>query len=133
MPGLTIRLGISALSCASLRASFNHDFLYCRHDGERGAVVSLGRWKTGTARKLSNGGYSENKYVASFVGFAPASNPRVIVAVMVDEPKGLYYGGQVAAPVFANIVSSAMRMLNVQPDAPNRPVVVVPAVAESPL
>jgi cell division protein FtsI (penicillin-binding protein 3) len=89
--------------------------------------------KTGTARKQSNGGYTENKYVASFVGFAPASNPRVIVAVMVDEPKGLYYGGQVAAPVFANIVSSTMRVLNVQPDAPNRPVVQVPAVMEGPL
>ncbi len=87
--------------------------------------------KTGTARKLSNGGYAEHKYVASFVGFAPASNPKVIVAVMVDEPGGkFFYGGQVAAPAFANIVSSSMRMLNVQPDAPNRPVVVVPAVAE---
>jgi cell division protein FtsI (penicillin-binding protein 3) len=89
--------------------------------------------KTGTARKQSNGGYADNKYIASFVGFAPASNPRVIVAVMVDEPKGLYYGGQVAAPVFANIVSSTMRVLNVQPDAPNRPVVQVPAVMEGPL
>jgi cell division protein FtsI (penicillin-binding protein 3) len=87
--------------------------------------------KTGTARKLSNGSYAEHKYVASFVGFAPVSNPRVIVAVMVDEPGGkFFYGGQVAAPAFANIVSSSMRVLNVQPDAPNRPVVVVPAVAE---
>jgi cell division protein FtsI (penicillin-binding protein 3) len=87
--------------------------------------------KTGTARKLTNGGYAEQKYVSSFVGFAPASNPRVIVAIMVDEPGGkFFYGGQVAAPAFANMVSSSMRVLNVQPDAPNRPVVVVPAVAE---
>ncbi len=87
--------------------------------------------KTGTARKQSNGGYSERKYVGSFVGFAPVSNPRVIVAVMIDEPSGkFFYGGQVAAPVFANVVSSSMRVLNVQPDAPNRPVVQVPAVAE---
>jgi cell division protein FtsI (penicillin-binding protein 3) len=90
--------------------------------------------KTGTARKLEKGGYANNKYVASFVGFAPASNPRVIVAVMVDEPGGkVFYGGQVAAPVFANIVSAGMRILNVQPDAPNRPVVNVPAVVEDPL
>jgi cell division protein FtsI (penicillin-binding protein 3) len=87
--------------------------------------------KTGTARKLTNGGYAEQKYVSSFVGFAPASNPRVIVAIMVDEPGGkFFYGGQVAAPAFANMVSSSMRVLNVQPDAPNRPVVVVSAVAE---
>ncbi len=87
--------------------------------------------KTGTARKLTNGSYAEAKYVGSFVGFAPVSNPRVIVAVMIDEPGGkLFYGGQVAAPAFANIVSSSMRVLNVQPDAPNRPVVQVPAVSE---
>jgi cell division protein FtsI (penicillin-binding protein 3) len=90
--------------------------------------------KTGTARKLTNGSYADKKYVASFVGFAPVSNPRVIVAIMVDEPSGkFFYGGQVAAPVFANIVSSSMRVLNVAPDAPNRPVVVVPAVTEDPL
>ena len=56
--------------------------------------------KTGTAHKLEGRGYTK-KYVASFVGFAPASNPRLIVAVMIDEPSaGEYYGGDVAAPVF---------------------------------
>lgn len=74
--------------------------------------------KTGTAHKLE-GGHYVNKYVASFVGMAPASNPRLIVAVMVNEPGGAeYYGGQVAAPAFANVMGAALRQLNVPNDAP---------------
>jgi cell division protein FtsI (penicillin-binding protein 3) len=80
--------------------------------------------KTGTAHKRENGKYV-NKYLASFVGFAPASDPRVVVAVMVDEPSaGKYYGGQVAAPVFARIVGDALRTLRVPPDAPMAQLVV---------
>jgi cell division protein FtsI (penicillin-binding protein 3) len=83
--------------------------------------------KTGTARKLRNGQYV-NAYVASFAGFAPASDPRLVVAVMVDEPGGAaYYGGDVAAPVFGQIAAAALRTLNVMPDgptAPGRPVTV---------
>lgn len=80
--------------------------------------------KTGTAHKLVDGRYA-NKYVASFVGFAPVSRPRVVIAVMVDEPSaGAYYGGQVAAPVFARIASDVLRMLRVEPDAPFDPPVV---------
>lgn len=76
--------------------------------------------KTGTAHKLNgNGTYAEDRYVASFVGLAPASDPRLIVAVMIDEPSdGQYYGGQVAAPVFSQIMAGALRMLSIQPDAP---------------
>ncbi|HTS21594.1 MAG TPA: penicillin-binding transpeptidase domain-containing protein [Casimicrobiaceae bacterium] len=74
--------------------------------------------KTGTAHKLEDGVYA-NKYVSSFVGFAPASNPRLIVAVMIDEPSaGQYYGGSVAAPVFASVMGAALRLLGVPPDAP---------------
>ena len=74
--------------------------------------------KTGTAHKLENGAYA-NRYIASFVGFAPVSKPRVIVAVMVDEPSaGQHYGGQVAAPVFARITGDTLRALRVPPDAP---------------
>jgi cell division protein FtsI (penicillin-binding protein 3) len=74
--------------------------------------------KTGTAHKLEGGVYA-NKYVSSFVGFAPASNPRLVVAVMLDEPSaGQYYGGSVAAPVFANVMGAALRLLGVPPDAP---------------
>jgi len=75
--------------------------------------------KSGTARKIINGKYSKSQYRSSFVGFAPVSDPRIVVAVMVDEPKaGAYYGGRVAAPVFAEIVARGLRRLGVQPDAP---------------
>lgn len=74
--------------------------------------------KTGTAHKLERGRYVD-KYVASFVGLAPASNPRLIVAVMLNEPAGRdYYGGQVAAPAFSNVMGAALRQLNVPNDAP---------------
>ena len=78
--------------------------------------------KTGTAHKLENGGYAADKYLSSFVGFAPASAPRLVVAVMIDEPAGQYYGGAVAAPVFAQVMQGALRMLNVPHDAPLEPV-----------
>ncbi len=77
--------------------------------------------KTGTAHKLERGQYV-NKYVSSFVGLAPASDPRLVVAVMIDEPSnGKHYGGEVAAPVFANVVGGALRSLGVVPDAPMAP------------
>lgn len=86
--------------------------------------------KTGTAHKLEGRGYAHDKYVSSFVGFAPASAPRLIVAVMIDEPLGQYYGGTVAAPVFAEVMSGALRMLGVAPDAPVNNVVLPPPSAE---
>ena len=71
--------------------------------------------KTGTAHKLEGRGYT-NKYVSSFVGFAPASKPRLVVAVMIDEPAaGQYYGGAVAAPVFSAVTGGALRLLGVPP------------------
>jgi cell division protein FtsI (penicillin-binding protein 3) len=74
--------------------------------------------KTGTAHKLEGGRYT-NKYVSSYVGFAPASNPRLVVAVMIDEPTaGQYFGGTVAAPVFSRIVEGSLRSMGVAPDAP---------------
>jgi cell division protein FtsI (penicillin-binding protein 3) len=76
--------------------------------------------KTGTTYKIRNGQYVK-EYVASFVGFAPVSDPRIVVAVMIDEPAGQHYGGQVAAPVFAAITASALRTLQVAPDAPLEP------------
>ena len=78
--------------------------------------------KTGTARKQQNGGYAADKYLASFVGLAPVSNPRLIIAVMIDEPGGAqYYGGSVAAPVFAQVMQGALRVLGVPHDAPLEP------------
>ncbi len=78
--------------------------------------------KTGTAHKQEDGRYAPDKYVSSFVGFAPASRPRLAIAVMIDEPTGEYYGGKVAAPVFAEVMASALRILDVPPDAPIRPI-----------
>jgi cell division protein FtsI (penicillin-binding protein 3) len=72
--------------------------------------------KTGTSRKAVAGGYNEH-HAAIFAGFAPATQPRLVVVVIIDEPKGAYYGGDVAAPVFANIVSGGLRVLAVPPDA----------------
>ena len=83
--------------------------------------------KTGTAHKLENGKYI-NRYVASFVGMAPASNPRLIVAVMINDPEGRdYYGGLVAAPVFSNVMGAALRLLSVPNDAPLDNVMHAPA------
>ena len=73
--------------------------------------------KTGTARKSIAGGYQKDDYVAVFAGIAPVSNPRLVMAVMIDEPtQNGYYGGLVAAPVFRDVVSNALRILDIPPD-----------------
>ena len=88
--------------------------------------------KTGTAHKLEGGQYAD-RYVAAFVGFAPVSEPRLVVAVMIDEPgNGKYYGGEVAAPVFAQVMAGSLRTLGVAPDAPLKPVQVARDVAAVP-
>ena len=75
--------------------------------------------KTGTAHKLDGATYAADRYVSSFVGIAPATNPRLVIAVMIDEPGGKhYYGGEVAAPAFSNVMAGALRLLGVTPDAP---------------
>ena len=74
--------------------------------------------KTGTAHKLVGGSYAMDKYISSFVGLAPASDPRLVVAIMLDEPSGKdYYGGLVAAPVFSRVMAGALRFMAVPPDA----------------
>ena len=75
--------------------------------------------KTGTAQKVENGRYSQTKVVASFAGFAPASNPVVSIIVMVDEPVGAHHGGDVAAPVFKRIAEQILRYMSVPPDVPS--------------
>ncbi|MDE2416359.1 MAG: penicillin-binding protein 2 [Burkholderiales bacterium] len=88
--------------------------------------------KTGTAYKQEGKGYAEKKYRGFFVGIAPIDNPRIIVAVMIDEPtNGKYFGGDVAAPVFADTVQQTLRMMGVQPDMAVRPQIVAKAVEES--
>ena len=83
--------------------------------------------KTGTAHKLEGKSYAADRYVSSFVGMAPASHPRVIIAVMIDEPSaGQHYGGAVAAPVFSQVAAGTLRFLAVPPDAPGKTTVLAP-------
>jgi membrane peptidoglycan carboxypeptidase len=79
--------------------------------------------KTGTAQMVDKetGRYSHEEYVASFLGLAPINDPKVVVLVVLEAPKGEYYGGQVAAPVFRDVTAQALRLLDVQPDQPVRP------------
>ena len=95
--------------------------------GKRAAVRNYRvAGKTGTAQKAVVGGHSDQRHTAFFAGFAPASHPRLVVVVVVDEPQGAYYGADVAAPVFSNIVTGALRVLAVPPDAlPAAPLTVV--------
>ena len=74
--------------------------------------------KTGTAQKVTNGRYDPSKYLGSFVGIVPADNPRLVIAVMIDEPQGIHYGGVVAAPAFKAIAETALRYLGVAPTVP---------------
>lgn len=88
--------------------------------------------KTGTAHKQEGKGYADKKYRGFFVGMAPIENPRIVVAVMIDEPtNGHYFGGEVAAPVFSATVQQTLRMLGVQPDMTVKPQVIAKAEAES--
>ncbi len=89
-----------------------------RGTGRRAAVDGYRvAGKTGTVHKASGGGYAEDRYVAVFSGIAPVSNPRLAVAIMIDNPKGQEYGGGlVAAPIFSRIAAGALRLLNVPPD-----------------
>ncbi|MFO1211909.1 MAG: penicillin-binding protein 2 [Paenacidovorax caeni] len=87
--------------------------------------------KSGTARKQQGKGYAAGKYRAWFTGMAPIDNPRIIVAVMVDEPSnGVIYGGAVAAPVFSEVVQQTLRMMGVAPDMAVKPQIVANAVEE---
>jgi cell division protein FtsI (penicillin-binding protein 3) len=73
--------------------------------------------KTGTVHKFIAGGYAEDRYMSIFAGMAPASDPRLVMVVVLDEPsKGEYFGGQVAGPVFSKVMSGALRLLDIPPD-----------------
>ena len=88
--------------------------------------------KSGTARKQIGKSYATGKYRAWFTGLAPVDQPRIIVAVMIDEPSnGVFYGGAVAAPVFSEVVQQTLRMMGVAPDMAVKPLIVTNAVEES--
>ena len=86
-----------------------------RHAAHRSQAIA---WRARPVRryKIENGRYVR-KYVGSFVGFAPASDPRVIIAVMIDEPTVGHYGGSAAAPVFSSVAADVLRAMNISPDA----------------
>ncbi len=101
--------------------------------GQRAQTVgySVGG-KSGTARKQAGRGYAAGKYRSWFTGMAPIEKPRIIVAVMIDEPTaGSYYGGTVAGPVFSEVVQQTLRMMNVPPDLAVKPLVIAQDVDES--
>ena len=88
--------------------------------------------KTGTAHKVEGRGYADKKYRGFFVGLAPIDQPRIVVAVMIDEPSnGKYYGGDVAAPVFSATVQQTLRLLGIQPDMNVKPQILAPSEPES--
>ncbi len=86
--------------------------------GQKGAVAGYRvAAKTGTVRKVGRDGYMEDRYLALYAGLAPASDPRLVMVVIIDEPRGdEYYGGAVAAPVFSAVMAGALRLLNITPD-----------------
>lgn len=78
--------------------------------------------KTGTVHKLIDGHYADDRYVGLFAGMVPASNPRLVMVVTIDDPRrGGYFGGQIAAPVFRRVMAGALRLLNITPDQPDSP------------
>ncbi|HEX8171093.1 MAG TPA: penicillin-binding transpeptidase domain-containing protein [Thermoanaerobaculia bacterium] len=92
-----------------------------RGTGEKAALAEhVVAGKTGTAQKAGRGGYSPDRFVGSFAGYVPADRPRVAILVVVDEPRGEYYGGAVAAPVFREIAEGTLRYLGVPPSIPSR-------------
>ncbi len=101
--------------------------------GQRASIANFRvAGKTGTAKKIDVGGYSDDRYLAVFAGLAPVSDPKLVAVVVIDEPQGEdYYGGQVAAPVFARILSGALRLLAVPPDGLEQPPLTIMAQAEA--
>jgi cell division protein FtsI (penicillin-binding protein 3) len=127
--------GVRVLSPESAQAMRHMLHLVTLNGGTAPKAQTMGYsvgGKTGTAHKQEGRGYAANKYRGVFVGVAPIDKPRIVVAVMIDEPSaGKYFGGDVAAPVFSATVQQSLRMLGVQPDMNVKPQIVVNAVEES--
>ena len=130
--------GMRVLSPKTARAVRNMLYLAAGPGGTAPKAQAMGYsvgGKTGTAYKQEGKGYADKKFRSWFVGMAPIDRPRIVVAVMVDEPSnGKYYGGDVAAPVFSEVVQQTLRTLGVQPDLDVRPQIVaqtLPAAEES--
>ena len=106
---------MSPETAAAVREAFEGVVL--RGTGKQAALEGYrAAGKTGTAQKIVNGRYSDSRYVASFIGFAPLPHPRITVLVLIDEPRGMMYGGDVSAPVFSRIAQQTLLQLHVPPD-----------------
>lgn len=108
-----------------------------RGTGDKAALAEhVVAGKTGTAQKAGRGGYMAGKYVGSFAGYVPADRPRLVILVVVDEPRPEHYGGTVAAPVFKEVAEASLRYLGVEPTLPSRSIEVRPpllaAISQSP-
>jgi cell division protein FtsI (penicillin-binding protein 3) len=127
--------GVQVLSAKNAQAMRHMLHLVTLSGGTAPKAQTLGYsvgGKTGTAHKQEGKGYAEKKYRGFFVGMAPIDNPRIVVAVMIDEPSnGKYFGGDVAAPVFSETVQQTLRMLGVTPDMNVKPQIVTQAEEES--
>lgn len=127
--------GVRVFRPETARAVRHMLFLATQNGGTAPQAQTMGYsvgGKTGTAHKQEGRGYAARKYRGFFVGIAPIDQPRIVVAVMIDEPTtGGYYGGVVAAPVFSATVQQTLRLLGVQPDMNVKPQIVVDAVEES--
>jgi len=127
--------GVQVISAESARAVRHMLHLATESGGTAPKAQTIGYsvgGKTGTAHKLEGRGYAEKKYRSLFVGLAPLEQPRIVVAVMIDEPNnGQHYGGEVAAPVFSETVQQTLRLLGVAPDMAVKPQIVAQAVEES--
>jgi cell division protein FtsI (penicillin-binding protein 3) len=100
-----------------------------RGTGEKAALAEhVVAGKTGTAQKAGRGGYSADRHVGSFAGYVPADQPKLVILVVIDEPRGEYYGGAVAAPVFREVAEASLRYLGVPPSIPSRTVPVAPSL-----
>jgi cell division protein FtsI (penicillin-binding protein 3) len=109
----------------SIARKVNRMMLSVTEEGGTGTKARIPNYivsgKTGTAHRVGSQGYDENAYVSAFAGFVPAENPRLVAVVIIDDPKGEeYYGGAVAAPVFANVMRESLRLMNVAPDDPQQ-------------
>ncbi|HEX8255177.1 MAG TPA: penicillin-binding transpeptidase domain-containing protein [Thermoanaerobaculia bacterium] len=92
-----------------------------RGTGEKAALAEhVVAGKTGTAQKAGRGGYMPGHYVGSFAGYVPADNPRLVMLVVIDEPRGQHYGGIVAAPVFKEVAEATLRYMGIAPSIPSR-------------
>jgi cell division protein FtsI (penicillin-binding protein 3) len=127
--------GVPVMSAANASAVRNMLHMVAGPGGTAPLAQTMGYsvgGKTGTAHKQEGRGYADKKYRGFFVGIAPIENPRIVVAVIIDEPtNGKYFGGLVAAPVFSDTVQQTLRMLGVQPDMSVKPQIVAEAVEES--